>query len=105
VKDVVLENWHILEQIQDHQKDMAGPGLQIRLTDRDKLEGFGFVDIISGTPVIRPRVATLNSSGRGWVDFTRELNAITLMARGFGEIINSARDCNKLCDRWKHVPN
>ncbi|KAH7413544.1 hypothetical protein BKA64DRAFT_567650 [Cadophora sp. MPI-SDFR-AT-0126] len=104
VKDVVLENWNILEQIQDHQQDLAGPGMQIRLTDRDKLEGFGFLDIISGIPTIRPRVATLESSGRGWVDFTRELNAITLMARGFGELMSPAKDCNNLCQGWARVP-
>ncbi|KAE8442926.1 hypothetical protein EG329_002530 [Mollisiaceae sp. DMI_Dod_QoI] len=104
VKDLVLENWNILEQIQDHQQDMAGPGMQIRLTDRDKLEGFGFVDIISGIPVIRPRVATLESSGRGWVDFVREINAITLMARGFGTLITPAKDCNNLCSQWQQVP-
>lgn len=40
VKDAVLENWNILEQIMDYQKSLSGPGMPIRLTDRDKLEGF-----------------------------------------------------------------
>jgi hypothetical protein len=104
LKDIVLGYWHILEQIQDHQRLLSGAGMSIRLTDREKLEGFGFVDIISGRTAIRPRVAYLESGGRGWVDFLREIQAITLMARGFGELIRPTNKSNPLCKAWKQVP-
>jgi hypothetical protein len=38
------------------------------------------------------------------VDFTREIKAINLMARGFGELIRPAEESNKLCAPWKNVP-
>jgi hypothetical protein len=104
VKDLVLENWHILEQIQDHQTELSAPGMPIRLSPRDRLEGFGFMDIINGGRSIRPRVAGLKMTGRGWVDFTREIAAITLMARGFGEMIKPSPGSNKLCATWATVP-
>jgi hypothetical protein len=104
LKELVQAHWHILEQIQDYQTVQSGPGIPLRFTDRDKLEGFGFVDIVSGEPNIRPRVAILNSSGRGWVDFARKIRAITLMARGLGELMKPSLTSQQLCRTWNHVP-
>lgn len=104
VKELVIELWHILEQIQDHQTARSGPGMPLRFTDRDKLEGFGFMDIVSGERTIRPRLAILKPSGRGWVDFARKVEAITLMARGLGELIKPSPTSPPLCPIWEHVP-
>ena len=105
-QDLVKQTWRILEQIHDHQtKLLASPGIGLRGTDRDKLEGFGFRDIVEGENPLQPRVAILKPSGRGWVDFTRSLGAINLLGRGFGELITPAEDAkNNLCSAWKHVP-
>jgi hypothetical protein len=104
-QDLVRQTWHILEQIQDHQSKMlAAPGTSLRFTDRDKLEGFGFMDIVIGQNPLRPRVSVLKSSGRGWVDFTRSIGAISLLGRGFGDLIVPAFDANDLCRAWESVP-
>jgi hypothetical protein len=104
VKDLVMALWHILEQIQDYQTAQSGPGMPLRGTDRDKLEGYGFVDIVSGERNIRPRLAILKPSGRGWVDFARQVQAITLMSRGLGELIKPSPKSPPLCRAWEHVP-
>ena len=104
-QDLVRETWRILEQIHDHQVQLlSAPGVGLRGTDRDKLEGFGFRDIAQGDYPLRPRVAILKSSGRGWVDFTKNIRAITLLGQGFGELIKPVRDSNTLCRLWKQVP-
>ena len=104
-QDLVRQTWHILEQIHDHQTRIwASPGIGLRFTDRDKLEGFGFMDIVSGQNPLRPRVSILKPSGRGWVDFTRSIGAINLLGRGFGELIKPAQHCDNLCSAWKSVP-
>src|SRR6266536_4767958 len=104
-RDLVRQTYHILEQIHDYQvKIMTSSALGIRFTDRDKLIGFGFMDIVDGQNDLHPRVATLKPSGRGWVDFTRSIRAITLLGKGFGDIIRPAKDSNKLCKYWNHVP-
>jgi hypothetical protein len=38
------------------------------------------------------------------MDFLQEIQAITLMARGFGEIIKPTAQSNLLCKTWKQVP-
>jgi hypothetical protein len=38
------------------------------------------------------------------VDLTRSIRAITLLGKGFGEIIKPSKDANSLCQNWKHVP-
>jgi hypothetical protein len=73
LKNLVLDNWEILEQIQDHQIEVSGPGMPVQVSDRDKLEGFGFMDIAAGERNIKPRIATLEHSGRAWSEFTREI--------------------------------
>jgi hypothetical protein len=104
-RDLVQQIWHILEQIQEHQTHLLStPGIGLRGTDRDKLEGFGFKDIVMGNNPLRPRVVTLQSSGRGWVDFTRKAHAITLIGKGFGELIQPAPEANRLCSHWTRVP-
>lgn len=104
-EDLVRQTYHTLEQIHDYQtKMMTSPSLGIRFTDRDKLIGFGFRDIVEGHNDLLPRVATLKSSGRGWVDFTRSIRAISLLVKGFGEILRPSKDSNKTCKYWKQVP-
>jgi hypothetical protein len=104
LKSLVLDNWEILEQIQDHQIEVSGPGMPVQVSDRDKLEGFGFMDIAAGERNIKPRIATLEHSGRAWSGFTREIEAVTLMARGFGELMKPTGRGNRLCPGWEQVP-
>jgi hypothetical protein len=99
-----MDLWRILEQIQDYQTGLSGPGMPLRFTDRDKLEGFGFMDIVSGERNIGPRLAILKPSGRGWVDFARKIQAITLMSRRLGELIKPSPTSPPLCRVWDHVP-
>ncbi|MCJ1466973.1 hypothetical protein MMC07_005595 [Pseudocyphellaria aurata] len=103
---LVRQTWSILEQIHDHQiRLLASPGIGLRGTDRDKLEGFGFQDIVMGENPLRPRVAILKSSGRGWVDFIKGVCAITLLGRGFGELIRPTdAESDNLCSHWKRMP-
>ncbi|CZR60568.1 uncharacterized protein PAC_10464 [Phialocephala subalpina] len=104
-QDLVRQTYHILEQLHDYEtKILTSPAIGLRFTDRDKLTGFAFMDIVDVQNDLRPRVTTLKSSGRGWVDFTRGIRAITLLGKGFGEIIRPSTDANQLCKNWKHVP-
>ncbi|KAL4895410.1 hypothetical protein BDV59DRAFT_154485 [Aspergillus ambiguus] len=60
---------------------------------RGNLEGWDFRDLLSQQDPIYPRVAKLDTNGKSWVDFTRSINAITLLGRGFGEIIEPVSSC------------
>ncbi len=86
-------------------RTLTSSGVPLRFTARDKLLGFAFMDIVKGQNNLRPRVATLKSSGKGWVDFARTIRAVTLIGKGFGDIFRpSSTGSNKLCKRWSSVP-
>ncbi|KAI0858157.1 hypothetical protein F4860DRAFT_505599 [Xylaria cubensis] len=90
LKDRIDSLCDVLEQIMAYQTDIAdqdGVGFKLRFTPRRHLEGFDFMDIATDEDPIRPRMIDLRSSGRGWVDFTRALHAITLFGKGFGQLI------------------
>lgn len=80
-------------------------GVKVRLsyTPRRQLEGFNFMDLASDETPFWPRVTTLRATGAGWVDFTRQLEAITLFGDGFGELIKP-QEGTRLCKSWQEVP-
>ncbi|KAK6857894.1 hypothetical protein PG995_005593 [Apiospora arundinis] len=90
LKDRIESICGVLEQIMAHQADVAsedGVGLRIKSTTRRQLEGFDFMDVATDEDPLWPRVMTLRSGGKGWVDLTRAIHAITLFGSGFGDLI------------------
>lgn len=104
LEDRVEHFYDILEKIIDHQVDVAGQdGVKLELRARKHLEGWDFKDLATGRDPFYPRVATLQTFGKGWVDFARAIHAITLFGRGFGEIMQPA-DTRNSCTRWAKLP-
>lgn len=94
LKDRIEDIYEILEQIMSHQADVFcqdGIGFRIKHTVRRQLEGFDFMDVATDEDPLWPRVTTIKSCGRGWIDFTRALHAITLFGTGFGELLQPSR--------------
>ena len=60
-------------------------------------------DIINSRREIDPRVLHLKPSSRGWVDFLRDIKAVTLFAHGLGDLIVPAAG-TKTCRFWQMVP-
>ncbi len=77
--------------------------MKLKLKARKYLEGWDFKDLATQRDPFYPRVATLDAVGKGWVDFTRGIQAITLFGRGFGDILQPA-DPGKLCSAWAKLP-
>ncbi|KAB5569905.1 hypothetical protein GE09DRAFT_691074 [Coniochaeta sp. 2T2.1] len=105
-KHVVEKQYMALEQIMDHQFQIEDrSGLDLKYSARKWLEGWDFRDLavaIKDKPVYA-RVKTLETMARGWVDFAREIKAITIFGRGFGEIIEPS-DMTAMCPLWARVP-
>lgn len=94
LKDRIDGIYEILEQIMSHQADVFsqdGIGFRIKYTLRRQLEGFDFMDVATDEDPLWPRVTTINSRGRGWIDFTRALHAITLFGTGFGGLLKPSQ--------------
>ena len=101
-EDLVALNCNYLLKIQEHQNHPPS-GIDVRFTDRDRLEGWSFCDVVEQQDLMEPRMVYLQPSGRGWSDYTRRVRAITLMGRGFGDLITPASN-SEVCSSWKVVP-
>lgn len=100
LKDRVNHFLNVLDQIITYQFRAKQ---QIKLRPRKYLEGWDFRDLAGMRDHISPRVAKLQPIGKGWVDFSRAIGAVTLFGRGFGEIFEPA-DNTSLCTHWAKLP-
>lgn len=104
-EDQVKKFFNILEKLMDHQADIAGmngQNLESLCVPRKHLEGWDFMTLVQENDPFYPRVTTLETTGKGWVDFTRAIHAVTLFGRGFGNIIQPANDTS--CQDWAVLP-
>ena len=107
LEDRIEHIYNILEKLIDHQADVERrSGLQINIRPRQHLEGWDFKDLVKDGDPIFPRVATLPTIGKGWVDFTRAIHAVTLFGTGFGELIQPRQTSlyPNICSRWSLLP-
>jgi nucleoside phosphorylase len=105
VRDRVNNLYETLEKMLDYQSMITierGEGLNI--TPRKYLERWDFKDIATNEDPIYPRLAKLKTIGKGWVDFTRDIQAIPLFGRGFGELIEPV-DKWDVCGYWQTLPS
>lgn len=94
---------NILEKLIDHQAKIA-QDLDVKWTAKPRryLEGWEFEDLARKRDPLHPRIATLEAGGKAWVDFTRAIQAVTLVGRGFGDIIKPA--VADFCQHWDKLP-
>ncbi|RYP19648.1 hypothetical protein DL765_003241 [Monosporascus sp. GIB2] len=103
VENRVEDLLDVLEKIIDYQFLAASQsGVNLKFRARKYLEGWDFNDLAKPSDPIHPRVATLQTPGKGWVDFTRSIHAITLFGRGFGELIQPVDTIS--CAHWAKLP-
>ncbi|KAJ8120374.1 hypothetical protein ONZ43_g2906 [Nemania bipapillata] len=67
---------------------------------RKYLSGWAFRDLAVEKEQLEPYATTLPEVGRCWVDFTRNISAVTLFGRGFGELIRPGN----ACEAWTELP-
>jgi hypothetical protein len=95
--------YNVIEKIIDHQIEIEGQsGVNMKIRVRKHLEGWDFRDLAADNDPYKPHVATFQTIGNGWVDFTRAIRATTLFGRGFGEIIKLSNTI--FCSRWRALP-
>lgn len=103
--DRVEHIFNCLEKLIAHQVDVQRrSGVNIHIQPRRQLEGWDFRDLVTDRDPFLSRVATLPTIGKGWVDLTRSLNAVTLFGRGFGELIQP-KAATMTCPLWSSLPS
>lgn len=103
-EDRVEQIYCFLEQAMEHPTSVERQeGLDLKWRARKHLEGWDFKDFATSEDLIYTRVKTLQTFAKGWVDFTREINAVTIFGKNFGEIIRPAHPAS-LCGPWIRHP-
>lgn len=102
-QDHVERIYHALEQCFDLQAQAKSEdGYGLRMNPRRHLTGFDFMDVAIGAGLISPRGITLRDTGKGWVDFIRAIDAVTLFGSGLGEIFQPTGP--GICPSWARLP-
>lgn len=108
LEDQIEYIYNILEKLIDSQTDAERrSGLEMKMKVHRQLEGWDFKDLATGGDPFFPRVTQLQVMGKGWVDFTKALHAVTLFGRGFGDLIQPqfGREKTPRCSLWSVVPS
>lgn len=102
-EDRVDDMYGVLMKMLTWQEDRLGRnGYKVRSKMRRYLESWDFAYVTRGTTIVlHPKVATLQALGFGWVGFVRSIDAVTLLGRGFGSIMQATQH---ECQRWAKVP-
>lgn len=96
-EDLVLQHWSTFEEMKSHHfKLRAGETKQWEVSNplSRRLEGFGFVDILTREPCM-PRYHSLSSQASRWLQFTTQCGAINILGSGFGNLIAPLTSCKK----------
>ena len=102
-QDRVEEICRLLENIIETQIEIAGQnGMKLKGRVRKHLEGCDFKGLATIKDPIYPRVAALRTKSYGWVDFVRAIQAIVLVDKGFGELIQP-RVPGSYCGLWSSL--
>lgn len=104
LKDRINHFYNILEKLIEHQAHIAGDyGKGLSHIPRNCLEGWDFEELAKRNgDRLRSYVAPIEVLGKSWVDFTRAIQTVTLVGRGFGDIIQSAQ--TDICNEWAKLP-
>ncbi|VUC36652.1 unnamed protein product [Clonostachys rosea] len=104
LEDRINQLYNVLEKLIDHQARIA-PHFNGGLWNKPRkfLEGWDFEDLMLATDCdMHARVATLSAGGKAWVDLIRAVQAVTLVGRGFGDLIRPTNE--GICDHWTELP-
>jgi hypothetical protein len=90
LKELVSESWSTLEQLHDREMDaeLSHATKQLRLPLKTTLDGYEYMAIVSNKRLMRRKYISLNTNGPGWIALSKQIKAITLFGRHFGDISN-----------------
>jgi len=104
LEDRVEYFYHLLEKMIDHETETKNrSGVTVKPRVRKYLEGWEFRELSMRRDPIYPVVKTLPTVAKGWVDFARDIDAVTLFGRGFGDIIQPTLP-DAMCHAWSKLP-
>ncbi|KAJ8129570.1 hypothetical protein O1611_g4058 [Lasiodiplodia mahajangana] len=103
--DAVSEIWSILELLHAQSisvKDKAP--LEMHSTWQERLLGYEYMGIVQDRSPMPLKQLEIHKTCGGWPRLARDIDALVLLANGFGDLIQPIDKENVLCHQWKTLP-
>lgn len=105
-KDVISDLWSRLELLlEENVTQEMLPGTPVRPNLKPVLFGYEFKAIVDDLSPLERKQCTIDKNNGGWLSFAQDINAVVLLARGFGEVLQPVQRTKKgLCGAWWRLP-
>ncbi|KAI0445764.1 hypothetical protein F4803DRAFT_107245 [Xylaria telfairii] len=105
VDDVVSEIWSVLELLQAQSiSTEKNSKLEIHATWQERLLGYEYKAVVEDWSPMPLKELEVRKTCGGWPRLVRDVNALVLLANGFGDLIRPIGDQTGLCHQWKTLP-
>ncbi|KAI1746156.1 hypothetical protein F4680DRAFT_400578 [Xylaria scruposa] len=103
--DVVSEIWSILELLQAQSiSTERNDKLEIHASWQERLLGYEYMAIVEDWSPMPLKELEIHKTCGGWPKLVRDVNALVLLANGFGDLIRPIDSQKILCHQWKTLP-
>ena len=106
LKDRVTSIWWMLDHAVNQESDKELRLILNKRPGKPLLQGYEFVNL-AHDHAAHLQFATPKPNSKGWLNLIRELQAVTVFGRGFGDIIqhrDNTASARRICPEWKSVP-
>ncbi|KAI0410549.1 hypothetical protein F5X98DRAFT_381673 [Xylaria grammica] len=105
VEDVVSEIWSILELLQAQSISAEkNSKLEIHATWQERLLGYEYRAVVEDWSPMPLKELEIYKTCGGWPKLVRDVNALVLLANGFGDLIRPIDNQTSLCHQLKTLP-
>lgn len=105
VEDVVSEIWSVLELLQAQSISAEkNSKLEIHATWQERLLGYEYKAVVEDWSPMPLKELEIHKTCGGWPRLIRDINALVLLANGFGDLIQPIGNQTGLCHQWKTLP-
>lgn len=105
VEEIISEIWSIIELLQAEiicsEKNKQ---LEIHTSWQDRLSGYEYMAVVKDLSPMPPKELEILKTSGGWPKLIPNINAVVLLASGFGDLIRPANEQETLCRQCRHVP-
>jgi hypothetical protein len=105
-KDMISDIWLRLELLLEEKiaHDRL-PGTSVSPNVKPVLFGYEFKAVVDDLSPLERKQCIIDKTSGGWLPFAQDINAVVLLARGFGDVLRPVQSNDKeLCGAWRRLP-
>lgn len=103
--ELVSEIWSVLELLQAQSiSTEKNSKLEIHAGWHERLFGYEYMAVVEDRSPMPLKELEISKTCGGWPKLVRDVNALVLLASGFGDLIRPIDNQGVLCHQWKTLP-